>query len=77
MKELDIIYEGITFHFAEMEEGGYLANVPDLPDAFSSGSMLDEAFANVREALELVIESSAEWGLPVPERFAERAVQSA
>ncbi|MBA4181637.1 MAG: antitoxin HicB [Anaerolinea sp.] len=74
---MDIVCEGITFHFAEMEEGGYLASVPDLPDAVSSGLTLDEAFANAHEALELVIESSAEWGLAVPERFAERAVQSA
>lgn len=72
MKDLDIIYEGITFHFAEDESGAYFASVPDLDGCFSEGQTLDEAFANIQEALELYVEASLEDGYEVPERYASR-----
>lgn len=77
MKQLDIIYEGVTFHFEEMEEGGYLAQAQELPSALSSGETLDEAFANICEAFELAVEASLDWGLPLPEAFRDRIVKTA
>jgi predicted RNase H-like HicB family nuclease len=40
--------------------------VPDLPGCFSAGKTLDDALANVREAIELHIESLIDAGEPVP-----------
>lgn len=77
MKELDIIYEGITFHFEEQEEGGYFAQVPDLPSAMSEGETLDEAFSNIREAFQLALECSLELDLPVPEHLRARVAKTA
>ena len=74
MKQLDIIYEGVTFHFEEMEDGGYLAQAQELPSALSSGETLDEAFANICEAFELAVEASLDWGLPLPEALRNRGL---
>jgi predicted RNase H-like HicB family nuclease len=44
------------------EEGGYTVIVPVLPGCISEGDSLDEAMANIREAIELYLEPA-----PVPE----------
>ena len=36
----------------EEEDGGYSAEVPALPGCFSEGDTLEEALANVKEAIE-------------------------
>ncbi len=41
--------------------------VPDLPGCFSAGDTLDEALVNVREAMELWLETVIDDGRPVPE----------
>ena len=38
------------------EEGGYTATIPALPGCISEGDTVEEAIANVREALELYLE---------------------
>lgn len=38
------------------DEGGYTAYVPALPGCISEGESIDEALANVREAIELYLE---------------------
>jgi predicted RNase H-like HicB family nuclease len=35
----------------EAEEGGYWAEVPDLPGCFTQGQTLEELSANIREAV--------------------------
>lgn len=78
MKVLDILYDGVTYHFEEDPEiGGYVASVPDLPGCLSEGDTLDEAFANIREAFELYLEGSREAGLPLPEQYRTRVARSA
>jgi predicted RNase H-like HicB family nuclease len=47
-------------------EGGYTARVPMLPGCVTYGESLDEAIGNVREAIELYIESLHAHGEPVP-----------
>jgi predicted RNase H-like HicB family nuclease len=37
------------------EDGGYTAHVPALPGCISEGDTLDEARANIREAIELYL----------------------
>ncbi len=38
------------------EEGGYTILVPSLPGCISEGDTVDEALANIREAIELYLE---------------------
>ncbi len=38
------------------EEGGYTAYVPSLPGCISEGETVQEALANIREAIELYLE---------------------
>lgn len=39
------------------DEGGYTVYVPSLPGCISEGNTKDEALANIREAIELFLES--------------------
>jgi predicted RNase H-like HicB family nuclease len=47
-----------TAVFQEAEEGGYIAFVEELPGANTQGETLDEARENLREAVELILESN-------------------
>ncbi len=38
------------------DEGGYTVYVPSLPGCISEGDTVDEAMANIREAVELYLE---------------------
>jgi antitoxin HicB len=48
------------------EEGGFIVTVPALPELGTQGDTYDEAMANAREALELVIEDRLSRGEPIP-----------
>ncbi len=41
----------------EDETGGYIAVVPELPGCHTQGDSLDEVIKNVREAIELYLET--------------------
>jgi predicted RNase H-like HicB family nuclease len=60
-----------TYHFTIIlereEDGGYHGYCPALKGCHSQGDSLDEAIANVREAIEGYIESLAAHGEPVPQ----------
>jgi predicted RNase H-like HicB family nuclease len=49
------------------EEGGFVVTVPALPELGTQGDTYDEAMANAREAIELVIEDRLARGEPIPE----------
>lgn len=49
------------------EMGGYTVSCPSLPGCHSQGKTVEEALANIREAIELYIEVLREDGLPIPE----------
>lgn len=42
------------------EEGGYTVYVPSLPGCVSQGETVEEAMANIKEAIELYLESYKE-----------------
>jgi len=42
------------------DEGGYTATVPALPGCISEGDSREEALSNIREAIELYLESFEE-----------------
>jgi len=57
------------------ELGGYTVMVPLLPGCISEGDTKAEALANIKEAIELYIESLQSDGEPVPsEEGVEEAV---
>jgi antitoxin HicB len=49
------------------EEGGYVALVPALPGCHSQGDTLEEAADNIREAIEVYLESLTAHGDPIPD----------
>ena len=49
------------------ETGGYVVQVPSLPGCYSEGDTVEEALANIKEAIELHIEVMVEAGEEVPE----------
>ena len=59
MKEYAVIYE--------RGETNWGASVPDLPGCISIGDSLEEARANVKEAIELYLEVLKERGELIPE----------
>lgn len=52
-----------TAVFQEAEEGGYIAFVEELPGANTQGDTLDEARENLREAIELILETNRRLSL--------------
>ena len=48
------------------ESGGYTVTVPLLPGCVSEGDTREEALSNIREAIELYLESLQADGKPVP-----------
>jgi len=48
------------------EEGGYTVTVPSLPGCISEGDTYDEALANIKDAINLYLESLQADGLPIP-----------
>jgi predicted RNase H-like HicB family nuclease len=57
-----IIYRG--------EDGFWVAECPSLPGCISQGETRDEAVKNIREAIQLHIETLEEDGLDVPDDLA-------
>lgn len=55
-----------TVIFEHEEDGGYHAFVPALKGCHSQGDTLEEAITNIREAIELYLESLKEEGEPIP-----------
>jgi predicted RNase H-like HicB family nuclease len=51
---------------ADVDGGGYLATVPDLPGCISDGETPEEALKNVQEAIESWVEAAKEWNEDIP-----------
>ena len=56
------------------EEGGYTAHVPSLPGCISEGDTLEEAMANIREAVDLYLEPVEDDGIPDDGTFVQEMV---
>jgi predicted RNase H-like HicB family nuclease len=54
----------ITILFEPSDEGGYTVSVPALPGCISEGDTMDEARQNIREAIELYLETAEELTAP-------------
>jgi predicted RNase H-like HicB family nuclease len=55
--------------FLEPDEefGGYVVVCPTLPGCYSQGKTVSEALANIREAIELVLEDMESRGEQIPD----------
>ena len=53
------------------EVGGFTVEVPSLPGCISEGDTVEEALANIKDAIDLYIEILTEDGKPIPEDYAE------
>jgi predicted RNase H-like HicB family nuclease len=51
----------------DAEYGGYVVVCPSLPGCYSQGKTVSEAFANIREAIELVLEDMESRGEEIPD----------
>ncbi len=49
------------------ETDGYVVSCPSLPGCHSQGDTVEEALANIKEAIELCIEDMAERGEEIPD----------
>jgi len=58
------------------EIGGYTVEVPSLPGCIGEGDTIDEALANIKEAIELYIKVLREDGKEIPDEYA-RPIQVA
>lgn len=60
----------MSYHFTVLFErepdGGYHAYCPTLPGCHSQGDTLDDAVSNMREAMELYLESLQAHNEPIP-----------
>ena len=54
--------------FIPQTEGGFTAEVLDLPGCISEGDTLEEAHRNIQEAIELYLETLKDRRIPLPER---------
>ena len=59
--------------FEKASDGSIWAKVPDLPGCYSYGETLDEAKAQIKEAIEFHIEGLKEEGLSVPDSHTFKA----
>jgi antitoxin HicB len=53
--------------FEKEDEGGYYVFCPALPGCHTHSETLEEGIENIREAMQLYVESLVEDGLEVPE----------
>jgi predicted RNase H-like HicB family nuclease len=53
--------------YPDIEDGGWIAEVPSLPGCISEGASKEEALRNIREAIDQWISAAQEVGLTVAE----------
>jgi predicted RNase H-like HicB family nuclease len=56
-----------TVIFEKEQDGAYHVFCPTLPGCHTQSETIDEGIENIREAIELYVESLVEDGLPIPE----------
>ena len=56
------------------EDGVFIAEVPELPGCMAHGNTQEAALANVQEAIQLWIDTSKEFGEPIPKPRGRRLV---
>ena len=52
--------------YSDLEDGGWVAEVPSLPGCVSQGATKEEALVNVRDAIETWIDGAKQVGMTIP-----------
>ncbi len=65
-----------TIIYWSEEDKAYLAEVPELPGCLAHGDTYESALANAKEAIQLWIDTAAEFGDPIPEPRSREAAAS-
>lgn len=60
-------YKYETILYWSKEDDSFIAEVPELPGCMAHGASQEEALANANEAIELWLDTAAEFGDPIPE----------
>lgn len=53
--------------YPDLEDGGWVAEVPSLPGCVSDGDTKEQALQNVQDAIRAWIDAATETGAPVPD----------
>ena len=64
---------GIIIFWSD-EDDAYVADVPELPGCMAHGNTHESALANAKQAIQLWIETSKEFGDPIPVPKGKRLV---
>jgi predicted RNase H-like HicB family nuclease len=64
-----------TVVLEQEDDGGFSASVPALPGCHSQGDTRGEAMANIREAIELYVETLRDAGQPIPTEAGKEFVE--
>ena len=64
-----------TVVFEQEHDGGYSVSVPALPGCHSQGDTRGEAMANIREAIELYVETLRDAGETIPTEAGKEFVE--
>jgi len=56
------------------EDNAFIAEVPELPGCIAHGETPEKALKNVKEAIQLWIDTAKEFGDPIPEPKGERLI---
>ena len=63
-----------TIIYWSEEDQVFVAEVPELPGCMAHGDSQDEALSNVKEAIQLWLDTAREFGDPVPESKGRRLI---
>lgn len=64
---LNLKNSSYSVFFEEAPEGGYVVSVPALPGCHTQGDTLEEAENNIKEAIEVYLESYVTNKEPIPQ----------
>jgi len=68
-------YCDFSIDYFQDEDGVFTAAVPDLPGCVSSGSTLEKAYQNIKDAIDSCLEVRNKLGLPVdPPKYKSKNV---
>lgn len=62
-----MVFQYETIIFWSEEDQAYLAEVPELPGCMAHGDSYESALSNVKQAIQLWIDTAKEFREPVPE----------
>lgn len=61
------MYKYETIIYWSEEDQAFIADVPELPGCMAHGKTQEDALVNVKDAIQLWIDTAKEFGDPIPE----------